>query len=149
MKLLTRPIIAVIAVTAGAILLSAAIVAATALAAPPVGISVHVKEEGIKFWIPVPSLWLESGVAMIPLEGLPLDDIPEEGRQALKAAAGIVHELGKIDDATLVEVETDEETVLITKRGKRFRVEVRSPEADVDIEMPISTLESLVRSMTA
>ncbi len=145
MKFLTRPLIAVVAITAGAIFLSAAIVAASVLVAPPVGVSVHIKQEGIKFWVPVPSLWLETGAALVPFDDLGLDDMPEEARQAIRAASGMMDELGRIDDAQLVEVETGEETVKISKRGKLLHVEVRSADADVDIDVPISTLEALLQ----
>lgn len=57
------------------------------------------------------------------------------------AAARLVRDLGTLPDATLVEVEDGGDHVLVVKRGREIQVTVRSPDADVDVSVPVELLE--------
>ncbi len=145
MKFITRPFAFIAAITVGAMLLAAAVVSASMLVAPPIGVSVNIKSEGIKFWVPVPSAWVSAGMNSIPLESWV--DLGDEERRALAAAAEILERIEDADDATLVAVDTDAETVRVIKQGRRMIVRVRSEEADVDVQMPTSLLTRVARRL--
>ena len=147
MPMLTRPLIFVTAVTVGALGLSGLLVAGSMLAAPPVTVSVHAHEEGVRMWIPVPSLWLTMGARALPMEEF-LQDLDEEERAWLVDSRQLFDALDQAGDADLVRVETENESVVIRKQGRRLLITVRSAEADVDVRVPTSTLQSLANRLT-
>lgn len=146
MKIFTRPLAFLALVTASAVLLSGVVVVGSALAAPPVTVSVDVKEDGLRIWIPVPSLWLTTAARLAPIErhlGHLDGHLDAEHRGLLVGMLGVVDALDG-GDAVLVHVETPEELVEISTLRRRLTVRVRSADADVDVAVPISTLRSVV-----
>lgn len=147
MKIFTRPLAFLALVTASAVLLSGVVVVGSALAAPPVTVSVDVKEDGLRIWIPVPSLWLTTAARLAPIErhlGHLDGHFDADHRGLLVGMLGVVDALDGGGDAVLVHVETPEELVEIATLRGRLTVRVRSADADVDVAVPISTLRSVV-----
>lgn len=144
MKVLTRPLAFIAVVTAAAIVVSGLVVLGSALAAPPVTVALHAKEDGVRLWIPVPSLWLTTAAHIASIER-PLDRLDDRHRIPLADVERLLDVLAGVEDATLVRVENEGELVEIGKSRKRLTVRVRSAEADVDVAVPIATLRSLVR----
>lgn len=103
-----------------------------------VTVRVHEKSEGFRLYIPVPALVVDAGLrSAVAAGGLhEMERLPEEARQWMPMARAAVEALVEAPDATLVEVEDGEEHVLVAKRGGRLIVEVRSPDADVDVAVP-------------
>jgi hypothetical protein len=56
-------------------------------------------------------------------------------------------ELERCPDATLVEVDDGADRVRIAKDGGRLVVRVRSPEADVDVELPVGLVSHTLRAL--
>lgn len=143
MKILTRPLAFIAVVTAAAILVSGLVVVGSALAAPPVTVALHAKEDGVRLWVPVPSLWLTTAARIASIESH-LDRLDDRHRIPLADVERLLDVLAGAEDATLVRVESEGELVEIGKSRKRLTVHVRSSEADVDVAVPIATLRSLV-----
>jgi len=68
----------------------------------------------------------------------------EEWAPLVRELAG---ELARMPDATLVEIEGGYETVEVAKRGDDLVVHVRSPDADVDVSVPVALVEQVARSL--
>lgn len=143
MKVFTRPLAFLAVVTATAVLLSALVVVGSALVAPPVTVSVHAKEDGVRLWIPVPSLWLTTAARLAPVDDH-LGNLEERHRGVLADARQLVEVVAAAEDAVLTRVESENELVEVGKSRGQLIVRVRSVEADVDVAVPISTLRSLI-----
>jgi hypothetical protein len=108
--------------------------------------SVSVKNEEISLWLPLPMALAEVGVWFVPTEDL------ANVRGKLAPVKGLVFagmaELQGSPDVILVEVDTPEETVLIQKEGSDLIVDVDSrSEGEVHLELPIRSLERILRSL--
>lgn len=143
MYILIRPLAFIALVTAAAVLLSALVVVGSALVAPPVTVAVHAKEDGIRLWIPVPSLWLTTAARLASVDDH-LGNLEERHRGLLVDVRQLVEVVAAAEDAVLARVESENELVEVDKRRRRLTVRVRSADADVDVAVPISTLRSLV-----
>ena len=133
-------------------------VSAVALAAHAVmtspSIRIQVQEhvgERMSLDVRVPAAVVAGGLAVAPWV-IP-DRAWEEARLEMRAemeglspelrplVAQLVRDLATLPDATLVEVEDGEDRVRVEKRGGELRVRVRSPQADVDVSVPLVLVE--------
>lgn len=60
------------------------------------------------------------------------------------AASELARQLESMPDATLVEVRDGGEQVTVEKRGDELRIRVRSPDADVDVTLPVGLVGRLL-----
>lgn len=101
-------------------------------------VRVHEKSEGFSLYIPVPAALLNAGLSTVAVSGVfdQIDPLPPEAAKYAGVARAMLAELIDGPDATLVEVRDGEEHVVVAKRHGRFIVQVRSPDADVDVSVP-------------
>jgi len=97
---------------------------------------------GANLWIPVPV-----GLARVALHFVPREDLPQldpEARRYLPVARRIAQELAVAPDGVLVEVRSDDEQVLIVKRGGDLVVEVESLDEHVRVSLPAAALDEIL-----
>jgi len=98
----------------------------------------------------VPAMVLDAALAVAPLA------IPAEAQEEMQRELGdygpalrkLAAELESCPDATLVEVEDGTDHVVIRKERNSLIVEVRSPDTDVDIQIPVALASSALRALS-
>jgi hypothetical protein len=101
-------------------------------------VRVHEKSEGFQLYIPVPAVLLNAGLSAAASGGAfeHIGPLPEEAVRYTGVARAMLAELIDGPDATFVEVRDGDDHVVVAKRNGRFLVQVRSPDADVDVSVP-------------
>ncbi len=121
---------------------------ATAVAATgTVTVSVHERgDDGVRLYIPVPALLIDLAVFAAPLV-MP-DDALAEVRAEIEpfrdSLEAIAEELESCPPGLLVEVETPDEHVRVTKGWRSFEIEVDSEDADVRVAVPARLLSRML-----
>lgn len=106
-------------------------------------VRVAVTEHGhdpVSFDVTVPGGLLAAGLAVAP-RVMPADARSEVGAQLGEwgpLAAALADDLARSPDFTLVEVDDGDDHVEVVKRGRHLVIEVRSADADVDVQVPLS-----------
>lgn len=107
-----------------------------------VTVEVHDKNEGIDVYVPVPAILFDLAILVAPLV-IP-DDALDEARREIgpyqEAIEAFAEELVDMPSGVLVEFESKDEHVLITKTWRSFKIDVRSADADVKVKMPARLL---------
>jgi len=107
--------------------------------------SVYVKNEEVTLWLPVPMAAVDLGLWFIPAKEL--EDVQENLLPVRDVILAGFHELQNIPDATLVEVETPDESVLVLKEGNDLVVDVDSrTDGKVHVKLPLDSLERILRN---
>lgn len=107
-------------------------------------VTVSVQEKGgTHLWIPVPALLFDLAVFAAP-RFMPEQDMENARRELAPYRDSLemmAEELEGIPaGSVLVSVESDHETVKITKDWRSFNIEVQSPDADVRVSVPARLL---------
>lgn len=103
-----------------------------------VTVEVHDKNEGINLYIPFPALLLDVAIMVAPMV-IPdeaLDEARREFAPYQEAVDSFASELEDIPSGVLVEFESDNEHVMVTKSWRSFSVDVQSEDADVKVKLP-------------
>ena len=98
--------------------------------------------DGVSLWIPVPVLLFDLAVFAAPML-MPedaLDEARAEIEPFLPALQEFAETLEDCPNGTLVEVEGKTEHVRIGKEGRRLTIRVDSPDADINISVPVRIL---------
>ncbi len=139
-------LIAMVAVT----VLVVATVGATAATVYRAGsIAVRVDDRnGDRIAVTVPAGLARIAIAAVPASvlGDALDELDELGQWMPAARAGW-QGLVETPDFVLVEVQGRDETVLVRKQGRRLVVHVDSPDARVDVSVPLGTVDALLSKL--
>lgn len=109
-------------------------------------VDVNDKVAGHHVYLPVPMLLADVGLTLMPSSSY--QDLQRElgpHREVLKALS---RELANCPDSTFVEVQTRQENVKIAKEGDDLIVNVVSPDANVHIEVPLSSTERIFSKLT-
>ena len=92
-----------------------------------------------------------AAIEFVPVEALPLDDVPAEALDALEhylpAAQEALDRLAEQPDFVLVEVRSRDETVLVRKEGRKLRILVESNDGRVDVSIPLSTVKEFTKRL--
>lgn len=122
----------------GSLLLFAAPVASGMVDPGITRVRVHDKQEDFHLDLPLPDALVSAGLTVASAAGAfdEMEPLPQEARVWMPALRAAAEALAQAPDATLVEVEGPAEHVRVSKRGSRLLVEVRSPDADVDVAVP-------------
>jgi hypothetical protein len=125
----------------GAVFLATGGVAVCRVATPEVNLT-----------IPVPTHLID--VALVAARfGMPDHELAQMRREVepwIPMIEAGTRELAVLPDGTvLVAVETSEVTVLVERRGGRFRVDVDSPDADVHVSLPARSFKRIASQLTS
>lgn len=112
-----------------------------------ISVTEHGGDDPVSFDVAFPGAFLAAGLAIAPRV------MPDDARAEVRAelgewgpiAAALAEDLARRPDFTLVEVDDRGEHVEVLKRGRHLVVRVRSADADVDVQVPLS----LARRATA
>jgi hypothetical protein len=112
-------------------------------------VRVAVTEHGgdnISFDVTLPGALFEAGIVIAP-QVMP-DDARLEVREHLgewgPLAVALLDDIARQPDFTLVEVDDRGDHVEVLKRGRHLVVKVRSDDADVDVQVPLSLVETAI-----
>jgi hypothetical protein len=108
-------------------------------------ISVFVPEEGLRLWIPAPIVLAQSVAWVVDPPELH-KAIPVEP-QYIRLAAAALRELEAVEDAELVRVESDEETVVIHLEDGLIHVEVDNAADHVRVHAPLREVREWLESL--
>ncbi len=104
-------------------------------------VTVSVQErgpDGIRIYVPVPALLLDAAIALAPML-IPEEELAEARRELAPYRDGLealADALEKMPAGVLVEVESDDEHVLITKTWRSFEIIIENDDADVRVTVP-------------
>lgn len=102
-------------------------------------VTVHVDTaEGPNVYVPVPALLFDLAVMAAPL-AMPddaLDEVRREIGPYQPALEDLADELHTMPSGVLVEFESGDENVKVTKNWRSFKVQVESDDADVSVSVP-------------
>ncbi len=116
------------------------------------GIAVcEVETPEVSLTIPVPTQLADAGLLLARFN-LPRDsewsEMRDEIAPFMPAIRSALNALASVKDGTtLVSVETEDETVLIAKRGGRFHVDVDAPDATVHVSVPARSMKRIARGV--
>ncbi len=112
-------------------------------------VRVAVTEHGhdpVSFDIVLPGALFEAGLAVAP-RVMPADarlEVRDQLGEWGPLAVALLDEIARQPDFTLVEVDDRGEHVEVHKRGRHLVIQVRSDDADVDVQVPLSLVASAV-----
>jgi len=108
-------------------------------------VTVSVQEkgpDGTRIYVPVPALLIDAAIALAP-RVIPEDELADVRREIAPyrdSLEALVAEIEKIPAGVLVEVESRDEHVRITKTWRSFEISVESEDADVRVSVPARLL---------
>lgn len=103
-----------------------------------VTVEVHDKNEGVNLYIPFPAIFFDLAVLVAPMV-VPDDALADARREIApyqEAIESLVEELEDIPSGVLVEVESPDAHVQVSKSWRSFKVDVQSDDADVKVKVP-------------
>src|ERR1700722_5946473 len=95
-------------------------------------------------------LWLPAAAIPEVLRLVPereLHRASHEAREWMPLASTVAHELGRLPDSTLVEVQDAKEHVLISTHNGALKIDVTDAEEDVHIVCPLATIEDITQQI--
>lgn len=107
--------------------------------------TVRVKTPDLSLFIPVPMGLIRVGLALTPTRHL--EKIRRELEPHREILTVAIAELVQAPDAVFVEVITESERVLIEKRGGQLFVIVRTEDEDIELKIPLDSVEEAVRTL--
>lgn len=107
-------------------------------------IDVHDKANGKRVFAPVPMLFVNLALDMVPDQRLAALSTRLQGKDEWVAA--VSRELSECPDGTFVEIENREDHVSVAKKGGNILIDVNSQEEEVHLRFPIrSTAKAVAR----
>jgi hypothetical protein len=103
-----------------------------------VTVEVHDKNEGVNLYIPFPAIFFDLAVLVAPMV-VPDEALADARREIApyqEAIETLVEELEDVPSGVLVEVESRDARVQVTKSWRSFKVDVQSDDADVKVQVP-------------
>ena len=94
-------------------------------------------EDAVHLVIPFPLVVAHATAALVPEETLQGARVPAEVRARREQILAALDSLAEMPDATLVRVESPEESVVVAKEGRLLRVSVDAPDATVRCAVPV------------
>jgi hypothetical protein len=95
-------------------------------------------------------LWLPAAAIPEVMRLVPereLHRASHEAREWMPLASAVAHELGRLPDSTLVEVQDDKEHVKISTHNGSIKIDVTDPDEDVHIACPLATIEDITQQI--
>jgi len=95
----------------------------------------------------VPAAVVQMTMHFVPKDHL--KDAAEQAREFLPVVHALFKELKKFPETDFVEVEDDNEHVQIRTRAGKLQIDVNSPDENVHLLVPLSTLDDVVAELEA
>jgi hypothetical protein len=95
-------------------------------------------------------LWLPAAAIPEVMRLVPereLHRASHEAREWMPLASTLAHELGRLPDSTLVEVQDAKEHVVISTHNGALKIDVTDAEEDVHIVCPLATIEDITQQI--
>ena len=103
-------------------------------------------EDAVHIAMPIPMDLLPIACAFLPEETYQEGEF-QEFLQYKEAALRLLESLRECPNACLVNVQSPEANVKITKEGDRLRISVQSPDADVNVTMPLGPVLRALKAL--
>jgi len=126
--------------------------AATVIHSGVVTVRVHENgPDGTNLFIPLPAALVDLalGIAELAMPAEDLAQVRSEAAPYQPTLRAVARELERCPDAVLVNVQTNDESVHVVKRGGTFLVEVEAPDAHVRVAFPARTVARVARFLDA
>jgi hypothetical protein len=97
-------------------------------------------------------LWLPAAAIPEVMRLVPereLHRASHEAREWMPLASTVAHELGRLPDSTLVEVQDAQEHVVISTHNGALKIDVTDADEDVHIVCPLATIEDITQQIAA
>ncbi len=97
-------------------------------------------------------MWVPAAVVPMTMHFVPkhhLKDAAEQAREFLPVVHALFKELKKFPETDFVEVKDDNEHVQIRTRAGKLQIDVDSPDENVHLLVPLSTLDDVVDELEA
>jgi len=91
-------------------------------------------------------LWLPAAAVPMAMHFVPqreMDKASHQAREFMPVARVAAHELKRLPDSVLVEVQDQEEHVVISTHHGAIKIDVTGPEEDVHVQCPLETIEDV------
>jgi hypothetical protein len=95
-------------------------------------------------------LWLPAAAIPEVMRLIPereLHRASHEAREWMPLASTVAHELGRLPDSTLVEVQDAKEHVMISTHNGALKIDVTDADEDVHIVCPLATIEDITQQI--
>lgn len=143
----TAKVFAIVLGSAAVVLLGSSLLLAWTVATQGVvQIAVDDRESGTHFNVPVPAALVGAGLHLSPCARQRLHmGHGAEIEKLRPALASFFEVLGDAPDAVLVDMRDGDDWVQIRKAGRNFEIQVRNPDSDIRLSLPVRLLRQVVR----
>ncbi len=142
-------VVKVLAVILGAYLVLFAAFAAAVYATGLIVVDVKDKVNGRHVLVPVPMLFVHTAVSLIPDHVMKEANIHNDVDVDMKCVHAAADVLAECPDATFVEVQTHDESVVIAKKGDNITLNVDTQKEKVYMRFPVRGMERVVAQLAA
>ncbi|MGA2811676.1 MAG: hypothetical protein ABSG16_09775 [Candidatus Acidiferrum sp.] len=97
-------------------------------------------------------LWLPAAAVPMAMHFVPqhaMDNAARQAREYMPVAHTAAHELGKLPDSVLLEVEDADEHVVIGTHNGAIKIDVSEPDEEVHVLCPLATIEDVTAEIAA
>jgi len=111
----------------------------------------RVETPEVNLTLPFPTHLADLGllIARVAMPEEELADVRQEVEPYIPMIDGVLRELADVPNGTvLVAVSSPDETVVVDRRGGRFRVDVDSRDVDVHVSIPARSVKRLARQLS-
>jgi|SRR5271154_4369725 len=91
-------------------------------------------------------LWLPAAAVPMVVHFMPeetMKKVPNDAREWMPVARSLAHELGRLPDSTLLEVQDGDQHVLISTQNGAIKIDVTDPQETVHLLCPLATIEDV------
>jgi hypothetical protein len=95
-------------------------------------------------------LWMPAAAVPMVMHFVParcMHGARRDAREWLPVARAVAHELGRLPDSTLLEVQDGEQHVLISTQDGAIKIDVTDPEETVHVLCPLATIEDVTEEI--
>jgi hypothetical protein len=95
-------------------------------------------------------LWMPAAAVPMVMHFVParcMHGATRDAREWLPVARAVAHELGRLPDSILLEVQDGEQHVLISTQDGAIKIDVTDPEETVHVLCPLATIEDVTEEI--
>jgi hypothetical protein len=95
-------------------------------------------------------MWVPAAAIPMAMHFVPHRELAKatrDAREYMPVARALVHELGKLPDTVLVEVQDADEHVVISVKSGAVKIDVSDPEEQIHVLCPLATIEDVTQQI--